>query len=268
VDGMTPAFVECNDSMMRLYALSSYLCSSCRKMAARINGNFRDMQTQINGLEEELKEAANERKRLGERIEKLEGGAVQVKDKVVGMEKQIESGMEEATKAVTEAMQTEKKEIEEKATNIIIHGMKESTKEKGEERKKEDEENVKGMLRAMEVEVEEEMEVKWRLGKKPEDTATARPLVIKLASKEAKEGVLKQGRKLKRKDEWSSVYVSPDLTYRQRMEARKEETKLKEEVAKKNEEEKNDEDREGEWIVVGPRGKRRIVRKRENVARA
>ena len=264
---MTQAFVDCSDAMMRLDGKSAFLCVSCRKMITKITGNFKDMNTMINNLREELKTEREERKKLEERITKMEGGAEKVKEQVVEMEKEIESGMEKTKKEVTEALETEKREIEEKVTNIVIHGLAESSKEKGEERKEEDCKKVKEMLRAMEVEEEGEVEVKWRLGKKTDETQ-ARPLVIKMANKDDKEKVLKHGKKLKRKDEWATVYVSPDLTYRQRTEARKEEAKLKEEAAKKNEEEKNEEDREGEWIVVGPRGRRRVVRKRENGGRA
>ena len=268
VVGMTPAFVESSDAMMRLEGRSAFLCVSCRKMAEKINGTFREMTNQIGDLKEELRLEREERKKLEERVRVMEGGAEKVKEKVVDMEKEIESGMERTKKEVTEALETEKREIEEKVTNIIIHGLKESEKENGEERKEEDKEKVEEMLQAMGTEVEGEVQVKWRLGKKPEDASKARPLVVKFASKEEKEKVLENGRKLKRKADWATVFVAQDLTYRQREEGRKEETKLKEEVAKKNEEEKNDEDREGEWIVVGPRGRRRIVRKKENGGRA
>ena len=225
------------------------------------------MQDVIDELREELREEREARLKLTERVVKMEGGAEKVKEKVVGMEKEIESGMEKTKKEVTEALETEKTEREEKAANIVIHGLKESTRGKGEERREDDEVAVKQMLRAMEVEAEGEIEVKWRLGKKS-DEAPMRPLVVKFGSKDEKDKVLKNGRKLKRKDPWSTVYVSPDLTYRQRTEARQEEAKLKEEAKEKNEEEKNDEDREGEWIVVGPRGRRRVVRKKENAERA
>ena len=267
VDGMTQAFIDCSDAMMRMDGKSSYLCMSCRKMTEKISGNNKDMMALIGALQDDLKEEREERRKLAERVMKLEGGAEKVKEKVVVIEKEIESGMEEAVKGMSEALGTEKKEMEEKAVNIVVYGLMESEKENGEERKKEDEVRIKEMLRVMEVEVDEGMEVKWRLGKKSEGTAM-RPLVVKMASEEAKERVLREGRKLKRKDEWTKVFVSPDLTYRQRVEARKQEEKLKDEAAKKNEEEKNEEEQEGEWIVVGPRGKRRIVRRRERAARA
>ena len=77
---MTPAFVECSDAMMRLYALSAFLCSNCRKLTGKMNATFRDMQALINLLKDELKEATIERKKLAERVAKLEGGAEQVKE--------------------------------------------------------------------------------------------------------------------------------------------------------------------------------------------
>ena len=44
------------------------------------------------------------------------------------MEKEIESGMEQAKKEVKEEMSVEMKEQEKKATNIVVFGVKESGK--------------------------------------------------------------------------------------------------------------------------------------------
>ena len=55
-----------------------------------------------------------------------------------------------------------------------------------------------------------------------------------------------------------SVFVSQDLTWAQREEARKEEKELRELAEKKTEEAKKD-GKKGKYLVVGQRGRRRVV---------
>ena len=264
VDGMTQAFVECCDAMMSLYGTSSYLCLVCRKATTKLIRADRDQEALISEIREELRKGAEERRELKERIIKLEGKTNQVKEKVVGMEREMESGMEQAVKEIREEVVSDTKEAEEIATNIVIYGLKESAKEEGKERKEEDEKRVKEILKDIDVEVDAAMEVKWRAGKKSDDPSKQRPLIVRMENEEKKERVLKNARKLKEKAEWSKVFIQPDLTYRQRVEARKQEARFREEAEKKNEEAKNEEgESEGEWIVVGPRGKRRVTWKKE-----
>ena len=264
VDGMTAAFVECSDAMMLIYGTSSYLCHVCRKGMTKLIIADKDKTTLIRDMQAELKKGAEERKMLNERIDKLEGKTKQVKEKVVVMEREMETGMEQAVKEIREEVVSDKKEADEIANNIVIYGLKESEKEEGKDRKEDDKQMVKKILDDIEVEIDEAMEVKWRAGKKNDDPTKQRPLIVKMESEEKKEKVLKNAKKLKGKAEWAKVFIQPDLTYRQRVEARKQEEKLKEEAEKKNEEGKNEEgESEGEWIVVGPRGKRRVAWKKE-----
>ena len=264
VDGMTTAFVECSDAMMLIYGTSAYLCHVCRKGMTKLIIQDREKTELIKEMQEELRKGAEERKLLSERIDKLEGKTKQVKEKVVVMEREIETGMEQAVKDIREEVVSDKKESEEIANNIVIYGLKESEKEDGKERKEEDKEKVEKILRDIEVEVDEAMEVKWRAGKKSDDPNKQRPLIVKMENEEKKEKVLRNARKMKGMNEWAKVFIQPDLTYRQRVEARKQEERLKEEAGKKNEEGKNEEgESEGEWIVVGPRGKRRVAWKKE-----
>ena len=264
IDGMTTAFVECSDAMMLIYGTSSYLCHVCRKGMTKLIIADREKTTLIKDLQEELKKSAEERKALSDRIDKLEGNTKQVKEKVVVMEREIETGMEQAIKDIREEVVSDKKEAEEIANNIVIYGLKESEKDEGKERKEDDKQKVEKILMDIEVEIDDAMEVKWRAGKKSDDPNKQRPLIVKMESEEKREKVLKNARKLKGKEEWAKVFIQPDLTYRQRVEARKQEERLREEAERKNEEGKNEEgENEGEWIVVGPRGKRRVTWKKE-----
>ena len=69
----------------------------------------------------------------------------------------------------SEEVAAERKEMEDKASNIVIYGMKESEKSEREEQIKEEKENVKKMVEAIGVEVEEkEIVYRFRAGKKDE----------------------------------------------------------------------------------------------------
>ena len=98
----------------------------------------------------------------------------------------------------------------------------------------------------------------FRAGKKREE-GKPRPMIVKIQDGETRERVLANARKLAKKgEEWKRVYVAADMTWQQREEAKKQESDLREEAAQKNlklQEEKNP----GKWILVGPRGKRRIM---------
>ena len=258
LDGMTPEFVDCCDKMNRLYGGSSFLCVVCRKLVTKMNKSFKDMEKQMSAFELRLEKSELENRALKEKIEKMEAQTDQVRSKVGSMEKEIETGMETAKKEVKEEMSMEKKEIEERASNLVVYGLKESEKEEAKDRKEEDDKKVKEMMEEIGVEVKGKVETKFRAGKKAED-GKPRPVIVKVEDDETREMMLKNARRLARKDDWRSVFVSPDLTWKQREEARKEEKKLREEADRKNEEAKNEGRTGGRWTVIGRKGKRRVV---------
>ena len=185
----------------------------------------------------------------------------QVRESVARVEKEVETGMEQAVKEAKEDMAEEMKERDDKATNLVIYGLKESKEAETEKRKEDDKQMMKELAQALEVDLEEGFEVKYRAGKKRED-GTPRPMIVKLNIDEKKEQLLARAGRLAKKQEWKDVFVRPDLTRRQREEANKMETKLREEATKKTEEAKND-GRKGRYIVVGTRGSSRRVVWRE-----
>ena len=181
----------------------------------------------------------------------------QVRESVARVEKEVESGMEQAVKEAKEDMTEEMRERDEKATNVVIYGLKESGKEETEARKEDDRQMMKELAQALEVELEEDFEVKYRAGKKRED-GTPRPMIVKLSADEKREQLLAKAGRLAKKSTWKDVFVRPDLTRRQREEANRREAKLREEATKKTDEAKN-EGRRGRYIVVGTRGSSRRV---------
>ena len=262
VDGMTPEFVDSCDKITKLFGGSAFLCFICRKLAAKINKSVREVELKMAAMESDLKKEVAERKALEAKVERMESRSDQVKEKVVGMEKEIEAGMERTKKEVRDEMETERKEREERSENVVVYGMKESEEEDAERRKEYDKTKFMEMAREIDVEVEE-AEIKFRAGKKRED-GKPRPMIVKVKDDETKQRLLTNARKLARKEEWKAVYVSPDLTWQQREEARKEEKKLREEVERLNKEQESKNDgRRGTHVIIGPKGRRRIVWREE-----
>ena len=258
IEGMTPEFLDTCDKINKLFGGSAFLCVICRKLAAKVNKSMKEVEQRMTELENRLKTAELERNALAAKIERIEGKADQVKEKVVVIEKDIESGMEKAMIDAKEGMTAEMKEREERSGNLVVYGMPESEKVDAEERKREDEEKVQQMARVVGVEEEVRVEVKFRAGKKKEG-GKPRPLILKLEDGEARERMLRNARELGRKEEWRKVFLGPDLTFKQREEAREEDKKLREEAERRSEEAKNEGRMGGRYVVVGQRGRRRVV---------
>ena len=266
VEGMTPEFVESCDKMNKLFGGSAFLCVICRKLATKINKTFREVEAKVADMEAQLKTAELERKALTAKIEKMENKSDQVTHRIVGMEKELETGMEKAKKEVKEEMTTEMREREERSENVVVYGMTESEAEEATERKEEDREKVREMAEEIGVELKGEVNVRFRAGKRSEDPMKPRPLIVKVVDEETRQKLLENARKLARSAEWKRVFISHDLTYQQREEARQEERKLKEEAERKTQEAKN-EGRGGMYVVVGQRGRRRVEWREERGGR-
>ena len=87
---------------------------------------------------------------------------------------------------------------------------------------------------------------------------------MRFKEEEKRERALNDARKLGRKDEWKTVFLAPDLTLKQRQEDKRKEDKRKNEAEVKNAKAR-EEGKQGKWIVVGQRGRRRVVWRDEEV---
>ena len=116
------------------------------------------------------------------------------------------------------------------------------------------------MAQVIGIGLEGGIEIEHRAGRKDENASKPRPLiVVKIKDDETRERLFKNARRLARNDEWKNVYVSPDLTCKQREEARKDEKKLREDAEKRNEQAKNEGKVDGKFVVIGQRGSSRRV---------
>ena len=200
-----------------------------------------------------------EKETLAQKIENMELRTSKVKEDLEGVEKEVVSGMEKAKEEVKKDMGREMKEREERSQNVVFYGLEESREGEVEARRKEETERVKEVVRKIGVELKEEVEVKFRAGKRKEgEGEKPRPLIVKISDDETRERIFKDSRNLARVPELRSVFVSQDLTWAQREEARKEEKELREVADRKTEEAKK-EGKKGKFLVVGQRGRRRVV---------
>ena len=267
---MTPEYIDNCEKIDRIHGGSSFLCHICRRVIGFMNDTFKAQQDEMKGIRVDMKAADAEKRILQEKVKALEAeirllvaqiGGIQsntdqVKTKVVTMELGMEAGMEKALKEVQGEMAKENEERDRKALNIVIHGAAESGKVDKEEVKAEEEEMVMKLAEAMEVEIEGDIQVMYRAGAKKTD-GKPRPLVVKVSNQGTREKLLTSGNRLAKKTEWKKVFVSLDMTYQQREEARKLDAQLYEEAEKKTEEAKNEGRGGGRYRVVGQRGKRK-----------
>ena len=270
VEGMTPEYIDNCEKIDCIYGGSSFLCMICRNVNGFMNNTFKAQQDEMKAIRADMKVGDAEKRVLQEKVKALEAeirlliGKIdgiqsntdQVKTKVVTMELGMEAGMEKALKEVQQETAKENEEKDRKALNVVIHGATESEKVDKEEVKAEEEETVMKIAEAMEVEIEGDIEVMYRAGAKKTD-AKSRPLVVKVSNNATREKLLTYGNRLSRKAEWRKVFVSLDLTYQQREEARKLDAELYEEAEKKTEEAKNEGRGGGRYKVVGQRGRRK-----------
>ena len=235
------------------------MCVVCRKLASKLNGSFQDLTRKMADLETRINAMELEKQVMQEKVERVESKAEQVKEQVGGIEKEIDAGMQKAKKEVKEEMSAERKEQEQRKKNVVVYGVIESGKTTKEEAMEEDQEKMSDILAEIGAPIKGKVEVRFRAGKKNEDKDKPRPMIVCFEDEESRAGVLENARRLGRKPEWKRIFVSPDLTYRQREEAKKEEEELRRKADKMTEEAGKEGGTGEVYRVIGQRGKRRIV---------
>ena len=120
------------------------------------------------------------------------------------------------------------------------------------------------MVKQIGVRVEGEVAVKFRAGRQREDGAKPRPLIVRVTDDEMRERIFRNARLLSHDERTKRVFIAQDLTPQQRAEDQKEELERKAEATRRTEEAKNGE----VFVVVGARGRRRVVRRKEETRAA
>ena len=136
---------------------------------------------------------------------------------------------------------------EKRKLNVVVHNLPESSGESFKEKSEKDAEQFTEMIREV-LKLNVRVTKAFRVGKGSEDKP--RLLVITLENAETKMDVLKMASGLRHHDQWSNIYVTPDLTWQEREEGRK----LRQELARRKGEGKpNLAIRRGKIVALEPR---------------
>jgi hypothetical protein len=224
----------------------SWNCDSCQASAARL-------EERMNALEGRFLEVEN-------RVTRSEGivqDNTKRVDNVEARQARIEQAMEQEREKVRRERAEEMRERDIRRKNVIMHRVGEAadTVRTVEDRRAWDLKSCDSIFRALNLEMSSENAVKFcrRVGEKG---AGPRPMVVGLRREWQKEDLLESAKNL-RGTQFADVSIIPDLTQEQR----KEEAEMNSEVEKRNRElSQEDRAKNLEWMVVGARGERRMVK--------
>ena len=253
VEGITKEYF---DNCKKSQEIQGYF-TTVNKVLKEVKGELKAMENRVMILEQEKEVVAKH-------IERMKKGAEKVTERVEGVAKEVASGMEKASEEVKKEVKSEMTHREENSSNICIYGLEETKEEDAVKWKEEETKKVMEMVKQIGVRVEGEVAVKFRAGRQREDGAKPRPLIVRVTDDEMRERIFRNARLLSQDERTKRVFIAQDLTPQQRAEDQKEELERKAEATRRTEEAKNGE----VFVVVGARGRRRVVRRKEETRAA
>ena len=260
IEGMTKEYFNNCKKAQELFGFTAFLCKICKKMFNTLNKALKDVKSDLKSMKDRVMVLEQEQEVLAQKLEKIEKGTEKVTERVEGVAKDVVMGMEKAKQEVKKDVKTEMTLREANSSNIAIYGLEE-TKEEDEGKWRDGEmKKVIEITDQMGDQINGGMTIKNRAGRPREEGEKPRPLIVKVADDETRARIFQNAPRLSRVEKTRRIFISQDLTWQQREEARKEEAVLREDAAKKSEQAKN-EGRRVRCIVVGARGRRRIVEK-------
>jgi hypothetical protein len=226
-------------------------CDSCQASAIRLD-------KRMNALEGRFQEVEN-------RVVRSEGivqEATKRVDNVEARQEKLERNMELEREKIRSEIAEEMRERDMRRRNVVMHRVGEAGPEvkSVEERRAWDLKSCENIFRVLELDMSSESAVRFvrRVGERGD---LPRPMIVGLKKEWQREDILERAKHLK-DTHFSEVVIVPDLTKEQR----KEEAAMNGEAERRNSELTEEEKAKNlEWMVVGARGERRIVK---GVARA
>jgi hypothetical protein len=224
----------------------SWNCDSCQASAKRL-------EDRMNALEGRFQEVES-------RVVRSEGviqDTVKRMDGVEVRQAKIETAMEQERERIRKERAEEMRERDIRRKNVVMHRVGEAGEEVRtiEERRNWDLRSCDNIFKVLNLDMTSETAVKFcrRVGEKG---AGPRPLIVGLKREWQKEDLLEAAKNL-RNTTFSETVIIPDLTQEQR----REEAEMNNEVERRNRDlTQEDRAKNLEWIVVGARGERRIVK--------
>lgn len=236
----------------KVSVLCGYICKMLKEMQedkkilAKELSQGKELKQEVCELKSKVEKLENELKnKSGGKI--LETTKKEIHSYVEAVKKNLSKEKPE-TKKVSMDLCGEMSEQEHRRLNLVLRGVKESDKEEGDERKKDDMEAAINLFVKMEVatdtQVRYEIKETYRLGRQ-EAGKRYRPLLIKLTTMDLKDEFLRSKHTMKDYNKVNNTRyrVDPDITKMQR-------ERLS--ILKKDAEEKTKKEKNGEkWFVWG-----------------
>ena len=253
VEGMNKDWFDSCKKTFEAIGTSAFLCKTCRKVSAVQTKVTKELRSELKEVKDKVMVLEMQNEALAQKLENLELKIEKANSKVENYEKEVSSTVEKAK----EEVRTEITKRDERGSNIVVFGLEETKEPDTKKWKEEEQKKVEELLER--IEVVGKVQVQHRAGKPRAEGENPRPLIVKVADDETREKVFRNASKLSRVVGKERVYINYDLTPQQREEEKRKETELKEEATRKTEAEEGSGKK---FIVVGSRGRRRVVEER------
>jgi len=239
---ISPGHLKCLNEMKN----ASWKCDPCMAVSKKIKQEIVQIQLKqsemCTNIELNKEEIANHSARL-DKVEK----------------KQSEMNKEEIVQSSKEAMMEELREQRARRNNLVIHQIPEppANLTRGYECKDYDTDYVIKIFKFLDAPLTKEgIKFLYRPGERME-SGGPRPVIMSLKDPGLRDYILDNTRKLAGSS-FNSISIIPDLTQDQR----KEEEKLRKTAEKRNRELEHEEALNWEWVLVGMRGDRRLIKRK------
>ena len=189
ITGMTKEYFDNSLKARDLFGYSGFLCKVCKKMFVAVNKSLRDMKSEMKKMDDRVKVLELEKEVLAEKVERMEKGAEKVTERVEGVEKEVATGMQKAKEEVKSEVKTEMTRREGNSNNICIYGLPESKEEDAVKWRESEHKKVTEVTEQMGIQVIGEVVVKFRSGRKREEGAKPRPMIVRISDDETREKI-------------------------------------------------------------------------------
>ena len=222
---------------------NSWTCKTCRAVSKKVREEVQQLHLKVKDMREDIDVNKEEISNQGRRLSRAE--------KKIDDLSSVESN--------NDVVFDELREREARKKNLVIHQIPEPPEslDKGGQRKEHDTQKVLDIFGFLQVPVRKEgIKFIYRAGEKP-DNGKPRPIILSLKNIAEKEAIMDSARNLANSN-FSHISIVPDLTQRQR----KDEERLRKEAERRNAEMEKDEAQNWEWVLVGTRGERRLIKRK------
>ena len=100
VEGMTKEYFDNCEKIYKQLGYSAFLCKVCRKVLSSVKKSLKDLKDEMKAMSDKIVVLELEKETLAQKLEKIEKKAEKVSDRMVGVEKEVATGMEKAKEEV------------------------------------------------------------------------------------------------------------------------------------------------------------------------